>query len=76
MTYSAGSGGGIRVVAPLKSMVTDMGMFTVPATVKIDSVHKKFDESGKSPSIVYFLCVFRYDTARVFVMVLHSFIYC
>jgi len=45
ITYSMGSGGGIRIQAPLKAMVTDMGMFTVPASVKIDFVHKKFDEA-------------------------------
>ena len=44
VTYSVGSGGGMRVVEQLKAMVTDMGMVTVPATVKIDTVNKKFDE--------------------------------
>lgn len=46
VTYSMGSGGGLRVQTPLKAMVTDIGMFTVPASVKVDFVNKKFDENG------------------------------
>ena len=46
LTYSMGSGGGLRAQLPLKGMVTDMGMFTVPASVKVDFVQKKFDENG------------------------------
>ena len=57
MTYSVGSGGGLRVQAPLKVMVTDMGMFTVPASVKVDFVNKKFDEQG---TFVFLFCVINY----------------
>jgi len=44
VTYSMGTGGGMRVQEQLKAMVTDMGMFTVPASVKIDTVNNKFDD--------------------------------
>ena len=54
VTYSVGSGGGMRVQAPLKVMVTDLGMFTVPASVKVDFVNKKFDEQG---TFVFLFCV-------------------
>lgn len=47
ITYSMGSGGGLRIQSPLKAMVTDMGMFTVPATVKVDFVHNKFNEKDE-----------------------------
>ena len=57
VTYSVGSGGGLRVQAPLKVMVTDMGMFTVPASVKVDFVNKKFDEQG---TFVFLFCVINY----------------
>ena len=54
VTYSMGSGGGLRVQTPLKAMVTDIGMFTVPASVKVDFVNKKFDENGKfAEKIIY-----------------------
>ena len=44
----------MRVQAPLKVMVTDLGMFTVPASVKVDFVNKKFDEQG---TFVFLFCV-------------------
>ena len=46
-----GTGGGMRVQEQLKAMVTDMGMFTVPASVKIDTVNNKFDDEGEAFTI-------------------------
>ena len=46
VTYSAGSFGGVRVTAQLRSLLGELGMVSLPAMMPIPSVQDQFDENG------------------------------
>ena len=44
--YSAGQYGGVRAAMPLRAMLAEMGMSSIPSLLPIPRLHKALDEAG------------------------------
>jgi len=47
VSYSAGGFGGVRAAVPLREMVAEMGMPSIPSVLPVPKVQQAFDEQGR-----------------------------
>jgi NAD(P)H-dependent FMN reductase len=47
VSYSAGAFGGVRAAVPLREMLAEMGMSSIPSTLPVPRVHDAFDDEGR-----------------------------
>jgi NAD(P)H-dependent FMN reductase len=52
-TYSGGPFGGVRVLAPLRAVLGELGMVSMPITFPISAVQDSFDEKGNAVEKAY-----------------------